>query len=56
MGRPGGRASRAREHGLAVSATDQDLVIKAIEEAARQLRVTAPFRALLPALPGVRAA
>ena len=33
-------------------ATDQDLVIKAIEEASRHLQATAPFRTLLPALPG----
>jgi S-DNA-T family DNA segregation ATPase FtsK/SpoIIIE len=32
-------------------ATDQTLVIKAIEEAADQLGLAAPFRALLPALP-----
>jgi DNA segregation ATPase FtsK/SpoIIIE, S-DNA-T family len=31
--------------------TDQDLIIKAIEEAARHTGVAAPFRALLPALP-----
>ena len=31
--------------------TDQALVIKAIEEAARRIQVTAPFRPLLPALP-----
>jgi DNA segregation ATPase FtsK/SpoIIIE, S-DNA-T family len=31
--------------------TDQDLTIKAIEEAARHTGVAAPFRALLPALP-----
>jgi len=32
-------------------ATDQALVIKAIEDAARHIRVTAPYRTLLPALP-----
>ena len=32
-------------------ATDQELAIEAIEEAARQLSLPAPFRALLPGLP-----
>jgi S-DNA-T family DNA segregation ATPase FtsK/SpoIIIE len=34
-------------------ATDQELTIKAIEEAARKTAATAPFRPLLPALPAV---
>ena len=41
-------AAKASEDG---APTDQDLAIAAIEEAAYRARVTAPYRALLPALP-----